>query len=192
MKSGHSHSVVLPKTQEERFRQKLLLTLIVAVPFVASLAGFAGVVENPSLAVHAAQGPGPKYVLSFQNSSAQPLTTLPVCTTSECEELLLKAHVEGSNQQPAQRGIVIFQYCSLKGLPPNDITRPDEAPKEACETGSGTWANLASIKVNGSGEALLDFGVVLIPRTVGFRFRYIGQGSGIPNGVSDALNFTWQ
>jgi hypothetical protein len=87
---------------------------------------------------------------------------------------------------------VIFQYCSLKGLPPNDIERADEAPSAACANGSATWANLpASVPVNASGDAYLDFGVVLIPRTVGFRFRYFGQGSGIANDPSAPEDFKW-
>jgi hypothetical protein len=87
---------------------------------------------------------------------------------------------------------VIFQYCSYKGLPPNDIARADEAPTAACEDGSATWANLPrGVPVNASGDAYLDFGVVMIPRTVGFRFRYLGQGSGIANGVSAPEDFTW-
>jgi hypothetical protein len=120
------------------------------------------------------------------------VTELLVCTPSACEDLVLKAHIADSLGKPAHRGLVIFQYCSLKGLPPNDITRPDEAPKEACENGSATWANLGAFKVNTSGDAFFDFGIVLIPRTVGFRFRYQGQGSRIPNGISDPpQNFTW-
>jgi len=158
-----------------------LLILIVALVLAASLA---------------AQGQGTpgSYKLSFQDSQGNPVSTLPVCTPVVCEELVLKAHIEDSSQHPAQRGIVIFQYCSLKGLPPNDITRPDEAPLEACENGSASWANLGGFKVNGSGDALFDFGVVMIPRTVGFRFRYISQGSGIASSLSDpptGQNFTW-
>jgi hypothetical protein len=93
---------------------------------------------------------------------------------------------------------VTFEYCSYTGLPPNDITRPDEAPKEACEQGTGSWARLGSKSVAagtcpslGTGYACLDFGVVRIPRSVGFRFRYSPQGSDIAAGTSEAHNFTW-
>jgi hypothetical protein len=139
----------------------------------------------------AAQPVPGSYELSFLNSALEPVSSLPVCTQSACEELILKAHIEDGSGVPAQRGVATFQYCSLKGLPPNDITRADEAPSAACETGAGTWANLAGLKVNESGDAYLDFGVVLIPRTVGFRFRYIGQGGGVANGVSAPMDFTW-
>jgi hypothetical protein len=119
-----------------------------------------------------------------------PVSSLSVCTPSVCEELILGAHVEEqSSGLPAQGGAVIFQYCSL---PPSDITRADEAPTAACDSGLATWKDLhALLKVNESGDAFLDFGIVLIPRTVGFRFRYIGQGSGIANGVSLPKDFTW-
>jgi hypothetical protein len=63
------------------------------------------------------------YELSFLDNSLQPVATRVVG-----EELILKAHVHNCSGVPAQRGSVTFQYCSLKGLPPNDITRADEAP----------------------------------------------------------------
>jgi len=180
------------KGKYHRMMRETELGLIVVLALAASLAGLGTIVADPSAVLAAPSGPAPgSYELSFQKTDGTPVSTLPVCTPSVCEELVLKAHVGDSNQQPAQRGVVIFQYCSLKGLPPNDITRPDEAPKADCENGSATWADLGAFKVNGSGDAFLDFGIVLIPRTVGFRFRYIGQGSGIANGVSDALDFTW-
>lgn len=126
----------------------------------------------------------------FVSGVLEPVSSLPVCTPSACEELILKAHV-GSSSGPAQGGVVIFQYCSLKGLPPNDITRADEAPSAACEDGSGTWARLAAFQVNESGDAFYSFGVVLIPRTVGFRFKYLPRGSGIDKGEGGPMDFTW-
>jgi hypothetical protein len=131
------------------------------------------------------------YELSFV-SGGQEVSNLPVCTESVCQALGLKASVEDASRVPAQRGTVIFEYCSFKGLPPNDIQRADEAPKEACQTGEATWAQLITVKVDASGNIpVVGFGVVFIPRTVGFRFRYLGQGSGIANGVSEPENFTW-
>jgi hypothetical protein len=135
------------------------------------------------------------YELSFFKSGLsglEPVSSLTVCAAgSVCEELILGAHVEASGV-PAQSGTVIFQYCSYKGLPPNDVARADEAPSAACENGSASWANLPpGVPVNASGDAYRDFGLVMIPRTVGFRFRYLGQGSGIANGVSAPEDFTW-
>jgi hypothetical protein len=148
-------------------------------------------VGNPSLLSQPAPG---SYDISFFTSGTGglvPVNSLPVCTVA-CPELILGAHVEDAAGDPAQGGAVIFQYCSLKGLPPNDIERADEAPSAACASGLGTWANLGSaVPVTASGDAYLDFGFVVIPRTVGFRFRYLGQGSGIANGTSAPEDFTW-
>ena len=74
------------------------------------------------------------YDLSFLDNSLQPVTTLVVLN-----ELVLKAHVDDCSGGPAAKGAVTFQYCSLKGLPPNDITRADEAPLSACASGDANW-----------------------------------------------------
>jgi hypothetical protein len=93
---------------------------------------------------------------------------------------------------------VTFEYCSYKGGPPNDINRADEAPMEACTLGTASWARLTSMSVTSgrcpglaAGYACTNFGVVRVPRDVGFRFRYASQGSGIANGTSQAKDFTW-
>jgi hypothetical protein len=138
--------------------------------------------------------PGTYQLFFFKNgpTGLVPVSSLSVCIVGLiCDELILGAHVAASGV-PAGSGTVIFQYCSYKGLPPNDITRADEAPSAACDDGSASWANLPpGVPVTGSGDAYRDFGVVRIPRTVGFRFRYLGQGSGIANGVSVSRDFTW-
>ena len=126
------------------------------------------------------------YGLSFFNSGLQPVSTLVVF-----QELVLKAHIDNCSGNPAQRGSVTFQYCSLKGGPPNDITRADEAPMAACATGQGSWSRLTTVPVNASGDALMNFGFVRIPRTIGFRFKYAAQGTGIASGVSAPADFTW-
>jgi hypothetical protein len=152
----------------------------------------AAVASIGSVSLAAQPAPG-SYELSFFHSvfgGLEPVSSLPVCTHSGCEELILRAHVEDSSGSPAQRGLVTFQYCSLKGLPSNDISRPDEAPKAACDTRSAAWANLATFHVDDSGDAYYNFGVVLIPRTVGFRFRY-SRGSDIAKGTSAAMDFLW-
>ena len=133
--------------------------------------------------VRAATG---SYELSFYTNGLVPVTSLTVF-----QELILGAHVTDGSGAPAQGGSVTFQYCSLKGLPSNDINRPDEAPSAECATKAATWANLISVPVDGSGNAYMNFGFVSIPRTVGFRFRYTGQGSGIANSVSAPRDFTW-
>jgi hypothetical protein len=133
------------------------------------------------------------YQLSFV-SGGQEVSSLPVCTPgSVCQELGLKATVVDASGVPATSGTVAFEYCSFKGLPPNDPERADEAPREACKSGDGTWARLITVRVDASGNIpVVSFGVVFIPRIVGFRFRYTGgQGSGIANGESAPENFRW-
>lgn len=118
-------------------------------------------------------------------------TSMPVLT----DELILAAHVTSTSGVAVTSGTVTFEYCSYKGLPPNDITRADEAPLEACADGSAGWARLTATGLGcpqlGSGYACMDFGVVRIPRKVGFRFRFSGQKSGIASGASDPQNFEW-
>ena len=124
----------------------------------------------------------------------QEVMSLPVQTA----ELILMASVTSSTGSAAQAGTVTFEYCSYKGGSPNDITRADEAPREACEQGTASWARLTSLSVSpgmcpalGPGYACMNFGVVRLPRDVGFRFRYASQGSGIASGTSQSKNFTW-
>jgi hypothetical protein len=137
------------------------------------------------------------YQLSFNVTGLgvlEPVLTLPVLS----REMILRAFVTDSSGVPVQTGAVTFEYCSYKGGPPNDITRADEAPKEACDTPTASWARLSTVKVDagsclglGVGNACRFFGVVRIPRDVGFRFRYAAQRSGIADGISEAVNFTW-
>ena len=128
--------------------------------------------------------------LSFL-SSGQEVSALPVCTPAACPELALKATGQTLGGTPAQRGMVTFQYCSLRKLPPNDIQRADEAPKEACESGEAAWQSPGTVKVGSADIPPLAFEAVRVPRTVGFRFRYNSQGSSIASGVSLPKDFTW-
>ena len=131
------------------------------------------------------------YELSFFDTSLQPVTTLPVCTQSACPELVLGAHVESATGAPAQSGSVAFQYCSYTGLPPHDVTQADEAPSSACANGTARWKSITNVSVNASGNAFLDFGFVRVPRTIGFRFKFTGQKSGVASGLSAPRGFTW-
>jgi hypothetical protein len=157
----------------------------------ASAPGSAG-----ELSAKPSAGPPGVYNLTFMarvDGTLQEVTSLPVLST----ELILKASVMSSTGTAAQAGTVTFEYCSYKGRPPNDITRADEAPKEACDQGTATWARLRSLYASSTcpgpdpGYACAGFGLVRIPRDVGFRFRYSSQGSEIPSGTSPARNFTW-
>lgn len=131
------------------------------------------------------------YELSFLNTSLQPVTSLAACSATPCSELVLGAHVESTSGTAAQSGSVTFQYCSYRGGRPNNTTAADEAPSSACADGSAAWKNLLSLSVNASGDAFMDFGIVRIPRTIGFRFKFSGRGSGIASGTSEPADFTW-
>jgi hypothetical protein len=68
----------------------------------------------------------------------------------------------------------------------------DEAPLEECESGDAKWASLApNVPVNASGIALVEFCCPLITPTIGFRYKYLGQGSGIANWTIIPQNFYW-
>jgi hypothetical protein len=96
------------------------------------------------------------------------------------EGLALKAEVKDASSQPAS-GIVIFQYCSLHGHP---------APSSECETGSGHWVNWF-VAYNFTGEISVLYGFAPSGTTVGFRFQYIGQGSGTTSHPSNTIDFTF-
>jgi len=105
------------------------------------------------------------------------------------DELILRAHVEDGQGNVATDGVVVFQYCSLKGLPSNDITQPDEAPSSACADGTGRWRNLnARIQVNADGDAFLNFGIVEVVSVIGFRYKY-SRGSEIEDWVIDPVDW---
>ena len=137
------------------------------------------------------------YELTFTTYRINTLTEVSSLVVSS-EELTLKAYVTDSTGQPATVGSVTFEYCSYRGGPANDISRPDEAPLEACAEGTGSWARLASMSVTeqrcarlGIGYACYNFGIVRIPRAVGFRMRYDPRGSEIAGGGTLPKNFVW-
>ena len=97
-------------------------------------------------------------------------------------ELFLRAHTE-SVSGDAPDGVVVFQYCSYIGVPPNDITQ--YAPSSACADGSGRWRNVrARIEVDANGDAFVTFGTVQGLSVIGFRYSY-SHGSVIASGISD-------
>jgi hypothetical protein len=125
------------------------------------------------------------YWLTFHDHTGLEVATLPVLN-----ELVLKAHVTNTSGQAAQSGSVTFEYCSLRGLPTNDITRADEAPMSECAAGTARWRSLLTLAVNSSGEAAMNFGFVRIPRTIGFRCQYRGTRNGIASGQCAPRDFT--
>jgi hypothetical protein len=162
----------------------------------SAIAPSAAALTSEAQAPQGAPGVPGVYDLSFNAVRDGVLVPVSSLTVND-EELILTAHVvEQISGNPAQRGSVTFEYCSYGGRK-NDITAPDEAPKEACDQGLASWARLRSIALDGgcpqlgTGYACMNFGIVQIPRDVGFRFRYTPQGSGIAAGTSESKNFTW-
>ena len=185
----------------------VVLRLILAVVATASIVACSGespVTPAPASAAAAAdqsarpsQGVPGVYELTFntyRNRIYTVVSSLPVSS----EEMILKAYVTDSAGQPATAGSITFEYCSYKTGPANDINRPDEAPLEACQQGTASWARLSSASVTdgrcpflGDGYACVNFGIVRIPREVGFRMRYNSKGSGIASGGTAPENFVW-
>ena len=181
---------------------RFVVTLLAAASF-AACSGQSPLTPSPpsvvegDLSARGSQGAPGVYDLSFNvfgNGIYTEVSSLAVSS----QDLILKAYVTDSSGGAAQKGTVTFEYCSYKGGPPNDIERADEAPKEACADGSATWARLTSMSVSagrcptlGTGYACMVFGIVRIPRDVGFRIRYEPKGSGIAAGITEPENFTW-
>jgi hypothetical protein len=143
------------------------------------------------------QGVTGRYELTFTTYRGSGYTEVSSLAVSD-EELTLIAHVTDSAGQPATAGSVTFEYCSYKKGLANDISRPDEAPLEACAEGTASWARLASMSVTeqrcpglGIGYACYNFGIVRIPREVGFRMRYDPRSSAIASGGTLPKNFVW-
>jgi hypothetical protein len=172
-----------------------------AALLVVVIAGgvFAGCMSQAPAAPAAPAAPGVAGELSARPGAAAPGTYelsflgggQPVESLVIGQRVILKARVvNASTGLPASSGTVTFQYCSRPG-PKNDISRADEAPKAECETGSARWATLVSIGVNVNGEAFGGLGPVQIPRTIGFRFLFRADKSGIASGGSPHIDFTW-
>lgn len=151
--------------------------------------------EGSGLGAKPSSGVPGVYALTFRAGfpGYEEVSSMPVLT----RELVLLAMVTDTSGNPATTGTVTFDYCSYPG-PSQDITRADEAPKEACEQGTAKWAVLRrAIRVAdsrcapfGVPSACAYFPRVRIPRFVGFRFRY-AQGDRIASGTSPARNFEW-
>ena len=172
------------RSGREVVRKHSLLILICAVALV--IAGLSVAVAYPNVKALASPAAPGIYQLSFvRNNPTPPPDFIPLLTNNSLpvgEELILQAHVTDSSGHPAMRGSVIFQSCHLKGNP---------APSEACVSAMGAWSHIITTQVDQNGNAAVDFGFVANPRTIGFRFEYIGQGSGIANGASAPGDVTW-
>ena len=134
------------------------------------------------------------YDLSFRewrSGVLEPVSSLPVLGGP----VVLFAHVEDTNGNPAEGGTVTFEYCG------------NYEPKETCDAGLARWNRLGRISIGscyckscgglpgydpGPGNACLFVtGTGNIPGDDGFRFKYAGRRGGVDSGMSGAANFTW-
>jgi hypothetical protein len=137
-----------------------------------------------------AQGLPGTYTLSFVDNNLQVVSTLPVG-----HELVLRADV-ASSAGPALRGSVQFQVCGTGG---HSLQRLDPVPFSECDSGgSANWIPITTFSVaagtcpgTGPGSACVNWGSVTHPRTIGFRFKYVSQGSGVQSGQSLPADFSW-
>jgi len=180
--SAHPRLAFLIRKGRRVAKEHRLQIFIVALTLAASLAGLGAAIANPCVTALAAQPVQGIYEISFFADTQEGLVALTNNSLPVLTELVLKAHMEDTSGHPVKHGSVIFQDCLLKGNP---------APSAACVSGSGTWSHIITMSVDQNGNASVDYGFVSTPRTIGFRFRYIGQGSGIANGVSASGDVTW-
>jgi hypothetical protein len=126
----------------------------------------------------------------YDPALAQPVEgtyTMSFLPTGSGLGVILVAYVADASG-PAESGTAIFQYCALHG---------DPAPSADCDTGSGNWvpwgrAGILPPPSQSVGFAFLTYDLApTAGTTIGFRFRYTGQGSGIANGVSAPADHTF-
>ncbi len=100
-------------------------------------------------------------------------------------EVTLVAHVTDTEENPAQGGVVVFQFC-VQGV---EFGFPTGAlPSAECEPGgSGRWARAGTVAVV-AGEASSTF--CCVSATLGFRFTYQGRGTGIRNFTIPGEDYT--
>jgi hypothetical protein len=132
-----------------------------------------------SSSVPNAQAAPGTYTLYLLDSSGQIVSSLPAGGPG-CE-LVLLGQVTDSSGAPAQKGMVQFEVCSR---PSADVSA--SRPSAECDSGIATWRHYANQNVD---EGLV-YGCRSYPITVGFRFKFIGQGA-IANGVSASQDMTW-
>jgi hypothetical protein len=133
------------------------------------------------------------YTLYLVNIRGQIVSSLPVNPApGESGEVVLWAQVSGPGGL-AQRGSVIFQACRGGGSG-FTVWRPSAE----CDSGRAAWvqAGIASVTEGclpfapDSGNVCRDWGGRPIPQTIGFRYKFLGQGV-IANGMSASQDMTW-
>ena len=159
-------------------------TKVIQKTFLSFTAGFAALLATTT--AHAQGLPG-IYELSF----------CPGSILYVGQEVIPHASVTDSFGNGALSGYVQFQVCK-RGRTPQ--------PSSACEIdGTARWRTIRDRwQVNppqgnlclgclpaDPGNACGFWGAVVNPRTIGFRFKYVSQGSGIIDGMSAPRDVTW-
>jgi hypothetical protein len=161
------------------------LMIVVVALVISGLLEFRAAVAEPSSTAQAAGAAPGIYAISClmepSGQSQEPCLAgnqIPVGTA-----LVLLAHVTDSSGNLAKNGLLIFQDCSLQGIPALSIQ---------CDSGPGLWSNIQRVHINGPGDIRVGYGSPSTPQTIGFRFRYLGgHASGIANGISNSMDVTW-
>jgi hypothetical protein len=146
-----------------------------------------------SSSVPNAQAAPGTYTLYLIDNSGQIISSLPAGSPG-CV-LVLWGQVRDSSGAPAQKGTVHFETCARGSGADVSASRPSAD----CDSGVATWRHYANQNVDGgtcspvtpdSGNGCIVYGCRSYPITVGFRFKFIGQGA-IANGVSASQDMTW-
>ena len=108
-------------------------------------------------------------------------------TRMTSEGLVLEARVQyASTGAPATGGEAKFYVCRIGNAP---------APASACVSGAGRWSFEGTAGIIGSGLkagfAFRLFGQCPAGTTVGFYFRYSAQRTGIADGQSAPVDYTY-
>jgi hypothetical protein len=148
---------------------------------VAPDASLAGLSSQNELAAKPSAASG-TYEIFFLKSTRQGLQPVLNFTLNVGEFLVLKSEVKDSNGVRAEAGLVTYEYCELQNV---------KVQSSECDSGRGTWKRLMTMPVDPIGS-LAGFGSCSIPRTIGFRFTYAGQGGVIASGVSASRDVSWQ
>jgi hypothetical protein len=92
------------------------------------------------------------------------------------------------NRESCPGGSAVFQFCATRGKP---------APSAVCNSGSGRWARVGTAGIISGGTEVghalrvYDPAPQSVGTTIGFRFKYLSDVSGIANGVSAGADHTF-
>jgi hypothetical protein len=134
----------------------------------------------------------PQYAITLARPAEGAVYLITTHPTQFGRGVVLDAYVEDASNTPATGGTATFQMCALQRIP---------APSAECSSGSGSWVRVGSAGIihtdppgSNEGHALFtpDFLAPPSGTTIGFRFKYIGQGTGITNSLSgNTADYTW-